>query len=265
MLDIILVNVFLVFHSSCVNFINSYINHKPPGIQTLYDLVLANTLTLQVGLLWFIVLILDLAEILGPVHPWVAWTFCFMIDVVFFIHNFFMILTTSVRYFSIYHSTLLLTFEDQQFLKVAWRIILVTSFILTISDNDLTPFENMTLYNLLMENFEVGQVGSKLNAFLFVTMTFLILALQYKIEMDDQDNSDRNNDRWTCFGVVVLFLILSLALFGVNPTVKVFTWRMVLQIAWINGFLIRFMMQNQNLLEHVKLKFRHQPLIVVHC
>ena len=152
-----------------------------------------------------------------------------------------------------------------QFLKVAWRVILVTSFILTISDNDLTPFENMTLYNLLMENFEVGQVGSKLNAFLFVTMTFLILALQYKIEMDDQDNSDRNNDRWTCFGVVVLFLILSLALFGVNPTVKVFTWRMVLQIAWINGFLIRFMMQNQNLLEHVKLKFRHQPLIVVHC
>ena len=133
-----------------------------------------------------------------------------------------------------------------------------------VSDNDLTPFENMTIYNLLMENFEIGQVGSKLNGFLFVTMTFLILALQYKIEMDDDDNLDRNNDRWTCFGVVVLFLILSLALFGVNPTVKVFTWRMVLQIAWINGFLIRFMMQNQNLLEHVKLKFRHQPLIVVH-
>ena len=134
MLDIILVNVFLVFHSSCVNFINSYINHKPPGIQTLYDLVLANTLALQAGLLWFVVLILDLAEILGPVHPWVAWSFCFMIDVVFFIHNFFMILTTSVRYFSIYHSTLLLTFEDQQFLKVAWSVTLVTSFILTISN-----------------------------------------------------------------------------------------------------------------------------------
>ena len=33
---------------------------------------------------------------------------------------------------------------------------------------------------------------------------------------------------------------------------------------WTTGFLIRFMMQNQNLFEYVKLKFLHQPLIVVH-
>ena len=266
MFDTILANLAMVINSSCVYLINSYIYHKPPGAQTLYDLVLAHTLTILVALIWTVVISLDLAEVSGPVPKVLAWSFCAVIDFLTFLLHFFLILTVSVRYFSIYHSTLLSNVEDHQFMKKAWRLILLASFILTVSENNgVTPFETMTLYNLLMENFEADQVGSKLNGFLFLTMTILFIALQYKIEMDDaNDNMERSNDRWTCFNVVALFFVLCLVLFGFNPTVKTMAWRMVLQITWTTGFLIRFMMQNQNLFEYVKLKFLHQPLIVVH-
>lgn len=97
MLDLILVNLVTILHSICVYFINSYFFNKPLGSQTLYHLVLANTLIVQVVLGWTTVLTSNMAAFMEPVCPFTAWLVCAIIDFIIFHHNLFIILTVSVR------------------------------------------------------------------------------------------------------------------------------------------------------------------------
>ena len=78
MQDLILANITMVFHSTLVYCINSYIYSKTPGSQTLYDFILAHTLSVQVLVIWATVLALDLAQIVVA-NTYLAWSICAII------------------------------------------------------------------------------------------------------------------------------------------------------------------------------------------
>ena len=286
MLDLILVNLVTILHSICVYFINSYFFNKPLGSQTLYHLVLANTLIVQVVLGWTTVLTSNMAAFMEPVCPFTAWLVCAIIDFIIFHHNLFIILTVSVRqekenqlksscldisiseilyfrYFSIFHPSLVALLHDQQFLQTSWKVISSLAFVLTFYDLALVPYNEMSIYSILVENFEAEQIGSKLNSFLFLTWVCLYIILQILIENQDIFHRDYNNDRWSCILAVSFFCICWIVIFGFKPTVKVMNWRILAQISWTLAFLLRFMLQNHSLLLHIKMKFGYTPMYLV--
>ena len=175
----------------------------------------------------------------------------------------FQLVKSYFRYFSIFHPSLVALLHDQEFLQTSWKVISSSAFVLTFYDLALVPYNEMSIYSILVENFEAEQIGSKLNSFLFLTWVCLYIILQILIENQDIFHRDYNNDRWSCILAVSFFCICWIVIFGFKPTVKVMNWRILAQISWTLAFLLRFMLQNSSLLLHIKMKFGYTPMYLV--
>ena len=137
---------------------------------------------------------------------------------------------------------------------------------LTIYDDlSMTPFETLNFYNILTNKLEAKQVDSRLNNFLVLIAVILYLILQYLIERDadEERKKELSSDRWTCVCVVFFFVFIGTFTLGFNPKVDLMIWRINLQITWMIVFLLRYIIQKQNLFERIKNKFGNQPLIEV--
>ena len=149
-------------------------------------------------------------------------------------------------------------------MRLSWKIISSASFILTFFDLSIVPYTEMSIYKLLLEDFQAIQIGSKLNSFLCLTWVVLYIILQIIIERDENEYQEEyQNDRWSCILAVSFFCICWVAIFGFQPTVGFLHWRLWAQIAWMSIFLARLMLQNPSLLNHVRVKWRSNPIYEV--